>query len=184
MISDLVDYLNNNLLFSIMKLQVLLLAEKGHDIKNIYNQISQLYNGEYIIPLNKRNTKSPKLLPQENPVCKTGLVMWKDVKFSYNGRTRQKFYYPLKNSENELCPCHHKNFYNGKKHRDCTKYITVPDDLRLSIDRNSQYYKSTYPLRAECKHYNSRFKNTGKNVCGYEFKHSLQISTPLLISVY
>ena len=138
------------------------LADKGYDVKNIYNQISQLYNGECIIPLNKRNTKNPKLLPQGNPVCEAGLAMWKDGKFSDNGRTRQKFCCPLKNSKNEVCPCHHKNFYNGKKHRGCTKYITVPDDLRLSIDRDSQYFKNTYSLRTECERYNSRFKNTGQ----------------------
>ena len=120
------------------------LADKGCDVKNIYNQISCLYNGECIIPLNKRNTKNPKLLPQGNPVCEAGLSMWKDRKFSKNRHTRQKFCCPLKNSKNEVCSCHHKNFYNGKKHRGCTKYITVPNDLRLSIDRVSQYFKSRY----------------------------------------
>ena len=144
------------------------LADKGCDVKNIYNQISCLYNGECIIPLNKRNTKNPKLLPQGNPVCEAGLSMWKDRKFSKNRHTRQKFCCPLKNSKNEVCSCHHKNFYNGKKHRGCTKYITVPNDLRLSIDRVSQYFKSTYSLKAECKRYHSRFKTPGRNVCGTE----------------
>ena len=31
------------------------LADKGYDVKNIYNQVSGLYDGE-CIPLNKRNT--------------------------------------------------------------------------------------------------------------------------------
>ena len=30
------------------------LADKGYDVKNIYNQVKDLYNGECIIPLNKR----------------------------------------------------------------------------------------------------------------------------------
>ena len=88
--------------------------------------------------------------------------MWKDGKFSDNGRTRQKFCCPLKSSKDADCPCHHKNFYNGKKHRGCTKYITIPDDLRLSVDRDSKYFKSNYSLRTECERYNSRFKNTGQ----------------------
>lgn len=138
------------------------LADKGYDVKNIYNQINQLYGGECIIPLNKRNTKNPALLPQGNLVCEAGLAMWKDGKFSDKGRTRQKFCCPLKNTKHTDCPCHHKNFYNGKKHRGCTKYITLPDDLRLSIDRESKYFKSTYSLRTECERYNSRFKNTGQ----------------------
>lgn len=138
------------------------LADKGYDVKNIYHQINQLYSGECIIPFNKRNAKNPKLLPQGNPICEAGLAMWKDGKFSDGGRTRQKFCCPLKNSKTTDCPCRHKNFYNGKKHRGCTKYMTIPNDLRLSIDRNSRYFKSTYSLRTECERYNSRFKNTGQ----------------------
>lgn len=65
------------------------LADKGYDVKNIYNQVHTLYQGECIIPLNVRNTKNPKLLPQGNPVCEAGLAMWKDGKFSDRGRTRQ-----------------------------------------------------------------------------------------------
>ncbi|MFR1877453.1 MAG: hypothetical protein ACLS22_06445 [Blautia wexlerae] len=72
--------------------------------------------------------------------------MWKDGKFSDCGRTRQKFCCPLKSSKDTVCPCHHKNFYNGKKHRGCTKYLTIPDDLRLSIDRDSKYFESNYSL--------------------------------------
>lgn len=138
------------------------LADKGYDVKNIYNQVTSLYQGECFIPLNKRATKNPKLLPQGNPICDAGLAMWKDGTFSDNNRTRQKFCCPLKSSKTADCPCKHKNFYNGKKHRGCTKYITIPDDLRLSIDRDSKYFKSNYSLRTECERYNSRFKSTGQ----------------------
>jgi hypothetical protein len=41
-------------------------------------------------------------------------------------------------------------------------FDTIPDDLRLSIDRDSKYFKSNYSLRTECERYNSRFKNTGQ----------------------
>ncbi len=46
-------------------------------------------------------------------------------------------------------------FYRG-----CTKYITILDDLRLSIDRGSKYFKSNYSLCTECERYHSRLKNT------------------------
>ena len=36
------------------------------------------------------------------------------------------------------------------------------DDLRLSIGRDSKYFKSTYSLRTECERYNARLKNTGQ----------------------
>lgn len=81
------------------------LADKGYDFKNIYNQINNLYTGGCIIPLNKRNPKNPKLLPQGNPVCEAGPAMWKDGKFSDSRRTRQKFCCPLKNTKNADCPC-------------------------------------------------------------------------------
>lgn len=71
------------------------LADKGHDTKEIDRQVKGLYKGECIIPLNKRNNKNPKLLPQGNPVCEAGLAMWKAGKFSDHGRTRQKFCCPL-----------------------------------------------------------------------------------------
>ena len=45
---------------------------------------------------------------------------------------------------------------------DCLKLNYIPDDLRLSIDRDSKYFKSNYSLRTECERYNSRFKNTGQ----------------------
>lgn len=120
------------------------LADKGYDAKSIYNQAMLLYNGECTIPLNKRNTKDPKLLPQGNPVCEAGFTMWKDGKFSDSGRSRQKLCCPLKFSRDADCLCHHKNFYNGKKHRGCTKYRTLPDDLRLSIDSLDKNVETIY----------------------------------------
>lgn len=40
-------------------------------------------------------------------------------------------------------------------------YVTVPDDYRLSIDRNSIAFRSVYALRTEAERYNSRFKQAG-----------------------
>lgn len=136
------------------------LADKGYDVKNIYNQVKQLYNGECIIPLNKRNTKNTQLLPAGTPVCETGLSMNRDGKSHDRNRTRQKFCCPYKLAG--ICPINHPKFNNGKKHRGCTKHITLPDDLRLSVDRDSKYFKNTYSLRTECERYNSRFKSTGQ----------------------
>ena len=48
---------------------------------------------------------------------------------------------------------------NGKKNRGCTKYVTIPDDYRRSIDIA---YKSVYALRTEAERYNSRFKQAGR----------------------
>lgn len=88
--------------------------------------------------------------------------MHKDGRFFDNGRTRQKYCCPLKSSKCASCPCDHKNWNNGKKHRGCTKYVTVPDDYRLSIDRECISFKKLYALRTEAERYNSRFKQTGQ----------------------
>ena len=85
--------------------------------------------------------------------------MHKDGRFSENGRTRQKYSCPFKRSKSGCCPCNHKCWNNGKKNRGCTKYVTIPDDYRLSIDIA---YKSVYALRTEAERYNSRFKQAGR----------------------
>lgn len=137
-------------------------ADKGYDAKAVYNAVKELYHGECIIPLNKRNTKNPKKLSSGHPICEAGLAMHKDGKFSDNGRTRQKYCCPLKNSKCSSCPCNHKNRNNGRKHRGCTKYVTLPHDYRLSIDRECVSFKKIYALRTEAERYNSRFKQTGQ----------------------
>lgn len=137
------------------------LADKAYDIKEIYNTIKDTYKGDCYIPLNIRNTKNPAKLPVGNIICEAGLAMWKCGKSKSEGRVRQKFCCPLKSSKNVCCPCNHKNWNNGKRNRGCTKYITIPDDYRLSIDRNSLEFKSIYALRTEAERYNSRIKQAG-----------------------
>ncbi len=88
--------------------------------------------------------------------------MHKDGKFSDRGRTRQKYCCPFKRSTCGECPCNHKNWNNGKKNRGCTKYVTLPDDYRLSIDRECVSFKKIYAVRTEAERYNSRFKSTGQ----------------------
>ena len=138
------------------------LADKGYDAKSIYNTVKTVYEGEAFIPLNPRSTKASKTLPAGNPICAAGLAMHKDGKTTDNGRTRQKYCCPFRQSKTGVCPCNHKNWNNGKKKRGCTKYKTIPNDYRLSIDRSCLCFKRTYALRTECERYNSRFKSTGQ----------------------
>lgn len=138
------------------------LADKGYDIKAIYNTVKNTYHGDCFIPLNPRGAKDCKKLPIGNPICEAGLAMNKDGKCRDIGRIRQKYCCPFRQSKTSVCPCNHKNFNNGKKNKGCTKYITIPDDYRISIDRHSKDFKKTYSLRTECERYNSRFKSTGQ----------------------
>ena len=139
------------------------LGDKGYDAKDVYNLVKDVYNGDAVIPLNKRGTKNPKKLLVGNPICDAGLAMHKDGKTSDGyGGLRQKFCCPFRKSKTGNCPCNHKNWNNGKKNRGCTKYKTIPSDYRLSIDRNCSQFKRTYALRTECERYNSRFKASGQ----------------------
>ena len=138
------------------------IADKAYDVKAIYNTVKDVYEGDCVIPLNKRNTKNPKKLSSGHPICEVGLAMNKDGKCRSEGRSRQKYCCPFRNSKSGCCPCNHKNWNNGKKHRGCTKYITIPDDYRLSIDRDCISFKKIYSLRTEAERYNARFKQTGQ----------------------
>lgn len=138
------------------------IADKAYDVKAIYDTVKEVYQGECAIPLNKRNTKNPEKLPSGNPICNAGLAMNKDGKTRDNGRTRQKFCCPFKQSKTSVCPCNHKSWNNSRKNKGCTKYITIPEDYRLSIDRECLSFKKIYSLRTEAERYNSRFKQTGQ----------------------
>ena len=138
------------------------LGDKGYDVKEVYDLVKDIYNGEAVIPLNKRNTKNPDKLPAGRLLCSAGLAMHKDGKTFDNGRVRQKFCCPLRSSKSGCCPCGHKNWNNGKNRRGCTKYLTLPSDYRLFIDRESLPFKRTYALRTECERYYSRFKASGQ----------------------
>ena len=54
------------------------LADKGYDVKSIYNTVKTVYEGEAFIPLNPRGTKDLKALPAGNPICEAGFAMHKD----------------------------------------------------------------------------------------------------------
>ena len=138
------------------------IGDKGYDVKDIYNTVKSVYEGECFIPINPRGTKNHKLLPIGNPICDAGLAMVRDGKFTVKGITRQKFCCPFKRTSlKNDCPCNHKAFKKGKN-TGCTKYITIPDDYRLSINRDTVEFKSIYSLRTECERYNSRFKSSGQ----------------------
>ena len=139
------------------------LADKGYDVRDLYNTVKDVYEGEAVIPLNNRSTKKPKKLAVGNPICEAGLAMSKDGK-TPDGHVglRQKFCCPFRQSKTTVCPCNHKNWNNGKKNRGCTKYKAIPSDYRRSIDRECLRFKRTYALRTECERYNSRFKETGQ----------------------
>lgn len=100
--------------------------------------------------------------------------MHRDGKVPDAGRTRQKFCCPFKRSKTGQYPCNHKNFLNGKKNRGCTKYKTIPDDLRLSITQTSHSFKQNYSLCTECKRCNDRLKRSGKERLWVKNSHSVR----------
>lgn len=148
-------------------------ADKAYDVKAIYHFVTQELKGDCFIPLNQRNTKTNRAAIDGNLLCDADLCMKKDGKFSDQSRTRQKFCCPFKQSKTKGCPIDHKNWHNGKKNRGCTKYITLPEDYRLQLDRNSTLYKRAYALRTEAERYNSRFKSRGCERAYTRNQHSI-----------
>ncbi len=139
------------------------IGDKAYDVKTIYNTVRELYHGDCLISLNKRNAENPAKLPCGAPICEAGLAMHRDGKFTENGKTRQKYCCPYKRTSHiHDCPCNHKCFHKDSKATGCTKYVTIPDDYRLSIQRDTLEFKSVYALRTECERYNSRFKATSQ----------------------
>jgi len=135
------------------------LGDAAYDVKNIYNTVKDDYQGDCFIPINPRNTKDSKKLPSGVPVCDAGLAMHRNGFCRADNRPRQQFCCPFKRSSHKnVCPIGHPK----SKNTGCTKSITIPDDYRLSIDRQSVEFKSVYALRTECERYNSRFKSTGQ----------------------
>jgi hypothetical protein len=150
------------------------IGDKGYDVKDIYNTVKNDYEGECFIPINPRGTKNPKLLSIGNPLCNAGLAMHRDGKFTDKGSTKQKFCCPFKRTSHKNdCPINHKAFKKGKN-TGCTKYITIPDDYRLSINRSAVEFKSVYSLRTECERYNSRFKSSGQERLWVRNRNSAQ----------
>ena len=126
------------------------LADKGYDAKAIYNTVRDTYQGECVIPLNVRRTKDATKLPVGNPICQAGLAMHRDGKFKDKGVTRQKFCCPFKRTGHlHDCPCNNEHFHKGSKATGCTKYLPLPADYRMSIQRDSVEFKSLYSLRTE-----------------------------------
>ena len=54
------------------------LADKGYDVKAVYNTVKELYHGECVIPLNKRNTKNPKSSQADIPFVKQ-VLLWRKM---------------------------------------------------------------------------------------------------------
>lgn len=151
------------------------IAHKAYDVKKIYNTVKNVYAGDCVTPLNPRNKKNPKMTAVGNILCEAGFAMHKDGKDSSGGRCRQKYCCPFKNSMDDCaCTYAHKNYFNGKKNRGCVKYITLPDDYRLSIDHSCISFKKIYAMRTEIERYNSRFKKMGQERMWVRSFHAVQ----------
>lgn len=137
------------------------IADKGYDIRDIYNFVHNELHGHCFIPINQRSSKkNRKALPCGNLLCDAGLAMHKDGHQYHKNFIKQKYCCPFRASKDDsLCPCNHPRYFNGKKTRGCIKYVSICADYRASINRASAYFKSVYSLRSESERYNSRWKN-------------------------
>lgn len=70
-------------------------------------------------------------------------------------------------SRTSVCPCNYKNWDNEKKNRNYTKYVTLTNDYRFSIERECISFKKIYALKTEVERYNARFKQIVQNGVGF-----------------
>lgn len=80
------------------------LGDKGYDVKTVYNLVKDAYEGEAVIPLNKRGTKSPEKLSVGNPICEAGLAIRKDGKTTDGGGDSAEILLPLPPVQNRCLP--------------------------------------------------------------------------------
>ncbi len=157
MITDLVDYLNDNLLIA---------HYCGFDISLplpsywTFDHFLKNFNQDILSGI----MHSQVLFLSEKGIIDTSFIGLDSTPVSANtSHNNPKSFLPCCPFKlSGTCPINHVKFHNGRKNQGCTKWITIPNDLRLFLDRNSKYFKSCYSLCTECERYNSRFKNTGQ----------------------
>jgi len=133
-LSITVDFLKEtNKWFSLK--ETYFIANKGFDTKAIHNFVRYELDGHAFLPLNPRNSKEKKMLAGENILCEAGLAMHKDDKQYFDSYIKQKFCCPFRTKKDDsLCSCNHRKYFNGKKNRCCTCYISISTDYRVSIN--------------------------------------------------
>ena len=61
------------------------LADKGYDVKTVYNLVKDAYEGEAVFLVNKLDTKNPEKLSVGNLICEAGFAMSMDGKTTDGG---------------------------------------------------------------------------------------------------
>ena len=117
------------------------IADKAYDVKEIYNTVKTVYNGDCAIPLNKRNTKNPEKFPSGHPLCKAGFAMNKDGKTYDNGRTRQNTAVRSSNPKSLFVPAIIRIGTTVRKTR------AVPNMLRFPMITDFLLTATVFPLK-------------------------------------
>lgn len=128
----------------------------------------------------KHKTKNDEL-PTGNPICEAGLAMHKDGKMTDNGRTRQKYCCPFRQSKTGACPCNHKNWNNGKRNRGCRPFPqTTGFPLTAAVSISNEHMLCGQSVSAIIPASNLR----GRNGCRYATAQVRQNSIHWHISLH
>ena len=139
------------------------LADKGYDVKAVYNTVKELYHGECVIPLNKRNTKNPKSSQADIPFVKQVLLWWKMVNLMTITEPDRNTAAHWNSLKTKVVHAITNAGIMARKIEDTPNILLFPMiTYRLSIDRDWISFKKIYALRTEVKRYNARFKQTGQ----------------------
>ncbi len=161
------------------------LGDKGYDAKAVYNLVKDVYQGEAVIPLNKRNTKSPEKLPAGNPICDAGLAMHKDGKTTDHGRTRPKFCCPFRQSNSPkmaFVPAAIKTGTMGRKTGAVPNTKRFPQTIGFPLTALVSISREPTPCESSANATTHASKPPAKNACGCAAPSAPPTSIPWRIS--
>ena len=138
------------------------IGDSSYDVRGLYEFIITHLKCQAFIPINQRNSQSPKELgPHGAPLCDAELEMTYDGCWRYKNSDKVKFRCPLKTRKHIAdqyprgCPVKHPKFSEGNAYG-CTKYLNVTDDARSRVPRNSTLFDEVYNQRITVEQYFAR----------------------------
>ena len=153
------------------------LADKGYDVKSIYNTVKTVYAGETFIPLNPRGTKASEAISAGNPICEAGLAMHKDGKttdgrggFGRNTAT------PSASPRSVFVPAATKTGTMGRKTRVVPSIRPFQQTTDFPLTGNACVLSVSMPCVQSAKDTTSALRLLGRNGCGCATAQARQIS--------
>ena len=138
------------------------LADKGYDVKSIYNTVKRSMRARRLSPSIHAARKPWKRFLPVIRSARLGLPCTRTARRPTMGVPGRNTAVLSASLRLVFAPAATKTGTMGRKAGAARNTGPFPMTNRLSIDRSCLCFKRTYALRTECERYNSRFKSTGQ----------------------